>query len=977
MTRSRLFAVLIAFATIAAAIGAGVYFYSNSIQARISEARTAYRNGDDEDASRLIEAVVSDYPDSRDARELATKIAIDNDDTSTAGQHIDWLAENAPDVAEDFAAQIAERKIAAQQFDDAETWFQRMLSIDPDSTTALTETAQLLSNAGRRWESYPLVLRLIESEEFDFNHLLFAARVEDMLSLPREYMAARLADRTQVTPLLGIGRMAFITNDHARAEELVREVVFKRPDILEAKLRLCEILLEVKPDEFAAELQKLPEEAKSHPFYWVMLGKWFRRANEAKLAASSFRESLLLDPNRNISAFQLSQLLPQLGFPSQAEVFRTRADELGELANEMVGFFRGSANLLTVRSVATKLKELGRYREAAAWAKHASRDIPDTWPQELLAELKPLITDGLGVVASDKNPVRLLAVSDFPTPTPSDIARVAGSGGGDNSSSESDSLSPIQLANVAAQMGAEFQYFNGAVPNSEAHRMYEFTGGGVGVIDYDLDGWPEFYLPNGTRWPPSPEQTEFHDALFRNGKTEFKNVTSLAGINESGFGQGVTVGDFNCDGFPDLYIANTQRNQLWQNNGDGTFTDATDVAGLNASVWTTSCLVVDLNGDKLPDIYDVNFLAGEDVFSRVCDEEGRPRSCPPAEFPGEQDLVFLNNGDGSFTDVTTDSGIVRPRGNGLGIIAADFDGSRRLNLFLANDSVANFYFTNESSGDTIAFTESAVLSGLDVNSSGKSQACMGVGLADVDANGLPDLFITNFHNESNALYLQQAENLFSDESKPTNVRALSMEMLGFGTQFIDLDLNARPDLVITNGHVDDYTHEGVDYQMRPQILRLAADTTRFVEQSPEQPDDYFTSKHLGRGLARLDFNRDGLDDYAVQHLDSPFALVQNKTASHGNFLSLRLIATSGARDAIGARVNVQFGDKNVVHQLVAGDGYMASNERRLTIGLGDFDQSCEVSVDWMGGATESFGVLTPNTASVLIEGSKQAYSDPQ
>ncbi|MFK7817124.1 MAG: FG-GAP-like repeat-containing protein [Planctomycetaceae bacterium] len=974
MTRSRLFALLTALATIAAAIGAGVYFYSNSVQARVSEARSAFRNGDREDASQLIEAVIADHPESRDARELATKIAIDQADMSVAGQHIDWLAENAPDAATDFAAQIAEAQINAEQFDDAEKWFQRVLEIDPDNTAALKELTQLYSNAGRRWESYSLVLKLIDSEEFDFNHLLFAARVEDMLALPREYIADRLADRTQVLPLLGIARMAFVTSDPERAEALVREVIAKRPEILEAKLRLCEILLEVRPAEFPAEVLKLPVEAQSHPLYWTMLGKWFRREGQAKLAAASFRESLLLDPNRNIATFQLSQLLPQLGYPKQAEAFRTRADELGTMANEMTGFFRGSANLVTVRKVIEKLENLGRYREAIAWAKHASRDITDTWPQEVLAKLEPLMTDS--IVAAEKDPVRLMEAGNFPTPTLEDIARVARGNKG-TSSDSSESFSPIQLANVAETLGAKFQYFNGAVPNSEEHRMYEFTGGGVGVIDFDLDGWPEFYLPNGTRWPPSPEQTEFHDALFRNGVTAFENVTELAGIKEWGFGQGVTVGDFNCDGFPDLYVANTQRNQLWQNNGDGTFSDATDSAGLTASVWTTSCVVVDLNGDSLPDIYDVNFLTGEDVFTRVCDEEGRPRSCPPAEFPGEQDLVFLNNGDGSFSNVTNDSGIVRPRGNGLGIIAADFDGSRRLNLFLANDSVANFYYTNESSGDTIAFTESAVLAGLDVNNSGKSQACMGVGLADIDANGLPDLFITNFHNESNALYMQQSENLFSDEAKPTNIRALSLDMLGFGTQFIDLDLNARPDLVITNGHVDDYTHEGAEYQMRPQVLRLAATGTRFFEQYPEQPDPYFSSKHLGRGLARLDFNRDGLDDYGVQHLDSPFALVRNDTKEHGNFLSLKLIGTSGARDAIGAQVRVQAGEKQMVHQLAGGDGYMACNERRLTIGLGDFANPCAISVDWMSGQTEDFGSVLPNAAVILVEGSTQAFSEPK
>jgi tetratricopeptide (TPR) repeat protein len=977
MTRSRLLALLTAIVVVGIAVGAGVFYYSSPPPPTLKEARAIHRKGDYKAAMKALDKILSANPDSEEARKLAAQVAVDANDAAKVTEQIDWFATRAPDSATAYALLMADRKLNANDVDNAETWLLRALQFDPTNMSALTQLGQMLTDQGRRWQASPMLLQIVKSGKFDLTQLLLTARTEDMLTLPREYIAQRYADRSQVGPLLGLARFGIATNGHETAEELVREVIRRRPEIVEAPIRLCEILLEKRPAEFPGEIRKLPAEAKQHPAYWTLLGKWYRRQNEPRLATACFRETLTLDPNRNIATFQLSQLLDQLGHQKTAEVFRKRAKALSTLGADLSEFFQGRGSPARVRSVSDQMADLGRNREAFAWAQYALQQGAAQWASQRLRELEPMLSDDPPRVAADANPVRLLSSADWPRPSDADLDRVAAGGTATDSSDGSEKQTPIRLADVASDAGINFKYFNGAVPASETHLMYEFTGGGVGVIDYDLDGWPEVYLPNGTKWPPGPD-SEYRDGFFRNQQSTFVNVAAIAGLVESGFGQGVSVGDFDCDGFPDIYVANTNRNQLWRNNGDGTFVDATESAGLNTSVWTTSCLIADLNKDGLPDLYDANFLTGADVFTRVCDEDGRPRSCPPAEFPGERDCVLLNRGDGTFANVTETAGVTHPKSNSLGIVAADFDGSRQLNLFLANDSVPNFYYMNESTPDSIVLSESAIGAGLNVDYAGKSQACMGVGIADIDANGLLDLFITNFHNESNALYMQQAENLFSDECRPSNIRAVSQEMLGFGTQFLDIDLDGWPDLVITNGHVDDFTHEGTNYQMRPQILRhTGGENVQFIEQKPTPVGPYFASKHLGRGLARLDFNRDGLDDYGVSHLDSPFALVRNETEAHGNFVSLRLVATTTSRAAIGAVVRVTAGDRTYMHQLTAGDGYMASNERRLTVGLGQSDQACTIEVTWMSGKVEAFGQVEPNTHSILVESLGRTLTEPE
>jgi hypothetical protein len=505
--------------------------------------------------------------------------------------------------------------------------------------------------------------------------------------------------------------------------------------------------------------------------------------------------------------------------------------------------------------------------------------------------------------------------------------------------------------------------------------MFQFSGGGVAVLDFDQDGWPDLYFPQGHLWPETDADCASHletrDRLFRNlGDGRFLDVTTAGALTGRGYGQGATIGDFDSDGFPDVYVATLKQNRLYRNNGDGTFADVTTESGTAGERWTTSCLMADLNGDGLADIYSVNYLEASDLFERICrNSDGRRRRCTPFELDASQDQLFLNLGDGRFEDVTRESGIVASGGKGLGIVAADFDGSGRLSLFVANDMMPNFYFMNEtpSPGGRPRFTESALTAGLAYDRDGRAQGCMGIAVGDIREDGLLDLFVTNYYLESNTLYEQRPGQSFEDVTRTAGLRDPSLKMLGFGTQFLDADLDGWSDLVVLNGHVDDETYRGIPFHMPAQFFRNVGGG-KFAEVSADTLGPWFAGRYLGRGLARLDWNRDGLEDFAATNLDSPVALLTNRSHRTGNSLRLTMHGVRSNRDAIGTTVRVQSRGREWVKQLTAGDGYESSNQRELVFGLMDAASADLVTIRWPSGATQQFRDVPTGKDHVVIEG---------
>jgi tetratricopeptide (TPR) repeat protein len=780
--------------------------------------------------------------------------------------------------------------------------------------------------------------------------------------------------------LLALGRAALESNRLDEAESLLKRAVSLRPGLIEAQARLGEVLLRKRDDSALARWHaELPKDANGHPEVWVVRGAICRDRGDLKAAIRCFREAVALEANHRLANYQLGQLLRQVNRNELAKPFLERARILAELATRLDRIQRGlSQNQVDpemIRRVVELTESLGRWWEAWGWTQFLLRnhpsEVPPPWAVAAVKRLQPRLRYDLPRTAKSAVTGATLAAAPFPFPDwgrlfskVSNAATPKAPDGGD-----------IRFQDHASRAGIDFRYFNGADASTRGARLLETTGGGVGVIDYDGDGWPDLYFTQGAPWPSTGKPHGYSDRLYRNLHVgRFRDETIAAGLGDADFGQGVAAGDYDGDGFPDLYVANLGQNRLYRNNGDGTFTEATAEAGLQRTDWTTSCLIADLNGDGLPDLYDVNYVASNDL-SRICSLRGKPFSCSPTSFAAAQDRVFLNRGDGRFEDVTDSAGIVAAKGYGLGILAADFDGSGRLSLFVANDQTPNFFFVNRAApGGPLKFTEQAAASGLATDAEGRPQGSMGIAFGDADGDGRFDLFVTNFYAEPNAFYRGTGKYLFADESQRAGLRGPSHFMLGFGTQFLDGDLDGRQDLVVANGHIDDLSAEGIPYRMRPQFFHNLGGG-RFKELSDETLGAFFARPQLGRGLARLDWNRDGREDFVVSQIRSRAALVTNVTPGAARFIAVSLRGGS-SRDAIGTTVRVRFGDRIQSQQLVAGDGYQASNERKLVFGLGQAHRADSIEVRWPNGKTQTFGTFPSGTDVLFIEGRRRSFLLP-
>lgn len=453
-------------------------------------------------------------------------------------------------------------------------------------------------------------------------------------------------------------------------------------------------------------------------------------------------------------------------------------------------------------------------------------------------------------------------------------------------------------------------------------------------------------------------------------------MTALAQIQDAGFGQGVTVADFDSDGFPDLFVANIGQNQLWHNNGDGTFSDVTADAQLEAEDWTTSCVMADLTADGHPDIYEVNYLSGADVFERVCVHvDGKPRQCAPFHFDAAVDRLWVSDGTGHFVERTEEILIGRPDGKGLGVAVWQSIEDGSLNLFVANDTTPNLLYRPVREADgRLRLSESAIGAGVAVNENGLAEGCMGIALGDVNNDRRLDVVVTNFLHESNTFYLNTADGFFEDRTRERGLEAPSMEELGFGTQFFDADLDGTLELFVSNGNVADLSDYGTRWRMPAQVFRFRSG--RFALVDPTTLGEYFQKEWLGRAVARCDWNRDGKDDFFVGYLLDASSLLTNTTPVTGRFLSIRLTGVQSPRDAIGTTVEATFGDRTIVRQLTAGDGYHASNERRLILGTGTTPTIRKLVVRWPSGLVQTFDEMDTNQEVWLVEGGRPVPNNP-
>jgi hypothetical protein len=474
------------------------------------------------------------------------------------------------------------------------------------------------------------------------------------------------------------------------------------------------------------------------------------------------------------------------------------------------------------------------------------------------------------------------------------------------------------------------------------------NGSGVAMIDYDGDGRLDLYFATTRNLPLDAPTRSAGNKLYRSlGGGRFEDVTDLAGVGYKGFTHGVAAADVDGDGFDDLFLANFGRNVLYLNNGDGTFRDATAGAGLDEPPWSTTGAFLDFDGDGHLDLYVSCYgqWAQNDKHPACGDHRARIYCSPNLMTPARH-YLYRNRGDATFEDVTARAGILRTDGRGLGVVAADVNRDGRIDLYVATDICSNFLFLNRGDGTFEDITES---SGAAVSERGDPQASMGIDAEDVDGDGLPELFVTNFRDDYNTLYKNLDGRIFQDVSAAAGIVKDSLPDVGWGCALADLDLDGWPDILVVNGNVDDnlpMLDQNVPYAEKSKIWRnLGRGKFRYL------PDTgpFFATPHVARGAAFGDLDDDGDLDVVVSLMDHRPAVLINES-DRGHWLGLALVGRRSNRTAIGAAVEVQAGGRVFQRQVKGGGSYISTNDPRLVFGLGTAQRVERVEVRWPSGA---------------------------
>ena len=496
----------------------------------------------------------------------------------------------------------------------------------------------------------------------------------------------------------------------------------------------------------------------------------------------------------------------------------------------------------------------------------------------------------------------------------------------------------------------------------------ETSGAGCAFLDYDNDGWMDIYLVNSGKadfyTPPKP----LRNALYRNNRDgTFTDVTEKAGAGGGGYGMGVAVGDYNNDGLPDIYVTQFGRNILYRNNGDGTFTDVTDKAGVAAGGWCSSAVWFDYDNDGRLDLFVCQFAEFDRALGCGTDQEGVHHYCIPRIFKPRPSWLFHNNGDGTFTDVSKESGIAEHLGKAWGVVATDLNNDGRMDLFVANDTVANFLFMNR---DGKRFDEDGFSAGVAYSAEGRARSGMGVDSTDFNNDGWMDLFVANIDEEIFSLYRNNCDGTFDDVAMQLGIGMATRWMSGWGLKFFDYDNDGNVDLILSNGFPDDLVDQISNKVTYREPLLLFHNDGRIFRDVSQQSGPVFSKTFAARGLGVGDFNNDGALDVLVSVNDGAPVLLKNNAAKRNHWVGLHLVGRKANPDAIGARVTYQAGDLSRSRMKVGGGSFLSSHDPRMVLGLGEHSKLDWLEVRWPqpGGSVERFTDIPVDRYVTIVEG---------
>ena len=731
------------------------------------------------------------------------------------------------------------------------------------------------------------------------------------------------------------------------ARKLLSDCEKRRPDdpvVARSMLDLAVLANDPAAAWRAAEKLPLPtlSNAERH-----RLRAWFAGfATDRDVERKALEALVKVDPGQTAAWDRLAELAFARGDRADSDAFRQRKNEINVI--------RARYGTLLGRGI-----EDASPSELSDLAAQLGRELEARGSKSLIA---------MGALVSGRPLVAPVDLSSRPLTTCLEDLRPR-DGLSPSGTSEQAAVA-LSFSDDAEAAGLRFVYDNGHADGR--HRPPpEAMGGGVGLIDYDLDGFLDVYLVQAGPFPPGPGREYDGDRLFRNkGDGTFEDVTERAGLAafRRGYGHGVTVGDFDNDGKPDLFITRWRSYALYHNKGDGTFEDVTDRMGLGGDRdWPTSAAFADLDNDGDLDLYVCHYLAYDEANPRRCRHPDAPNldDCNPLDFDPMPDHVFRNDGR-AFVDVTEAAGLSEKAGRGLGVVAADLDGDGLVDLYVANDMSANYLYKNLGG---FRFEEVGLSAGAAASAEGGYKAGMGVACGDLDGDGQVDLAVTNYYGESTTFYQNLGHGVFADHSTAVGFSSATRVLLGFGISFADFDNDGRLDVLSGNGHVADARPQ-IAWKMPIQLLRQGP-PGRLADVSA-QAGPPFRPNHLGRGLAVGDLDNDGRLDALVVCQNESIVYLHNATpgagAGGGHSITLQLEGTKSNRDGVGAVVSVTAGTTSRTAPRFGGGSYQSAGDPRLQFGLDSAENVDRVEVRWPSGRVDRFESLGADRRYILREG---------